>query len=344
VANALAAIAACRSAGISAKDIARGLAAFAPGADNPGRASVFQAKSSPVIVDYGHNAAALEATGRLVHEVWPGQPVAAVTLPGDRRDDLLVATAEAIARWFPTVVLYEDSDRRGRRSGEMLTLIGNALQAARPGIVCRAAENPADALRTALELADNGPVLFVYEKLPLAMDALAAVGAQPCPDDRRTSTASRDRQPTTMGTGPTDAADAAEAAVATATAVVAGAAEAAEAAVADAAAVVAGAAAAAITDAADAALVRPRLAPNRPAALAARPAPAHPATVQPTPVQPTPVQPIPVQPMPVQPTPAHPAPAAAPAPAPAQVAPPAATQDTGRDDAQAHDALADYCM
>ncbi len=349
VANALAAIAACRSAGISAKDIARGLAAFAPGADNPGRASVFQADSSPVIVDYGHNAAALEATGRLVHEVWPGQPVAAVTLPGDRRDDLLVATAEAIARWFPAVVLYEDSDRRGRRSGEMLTLIGTALQAARPGIVCRAAENPADALRTALELADGGPVLFVYEKLPLAMDALAAVGAQPCSDDRRTSTASRDRQPTTMGTGPTDAADAAEAAVATATAVVAGAAEAAEAAVADAAAVVAGAAAAAITDAADAALVRPRFAPDQPAALAAQPAPAQPAPAQPATVQPATVQPIPVQPTQAHPAPAPaaapaPAPAAAPAPAPAQVAPPAATKVAGRDDAQAHDASADYCM
>ena len=36
VANALAAVAACRAAGISAKDIARGLAAFVPGADNPG--------------------------------------------------------------------------------------------------------------------------------------------------------------------------------------------------------------------------------------------------------------------------------------------------------------------
>jgi cyanophycin synthetase len=261
VANALAAVAACRAAGVSVKDIARGLAAFLPAADNPGRGSMFRVGTSSIIVDYGHNAAALEATGRLVHDVWPGRAVAAVTLPGDRRDDLLVASAAAIARWFPAVVLYEDSDKRGREAGEMLTFIESALSAARPGIVCRTAENPADALRAALELAGDAPVLFIYEKLALALDALAAVGADPWSEDRRPAVQDSTSRP--VGTGPTDSADAAQAAVASATAVVAGAAEVAEAAVADAAAVVASAAAAAITDAADAALVRPRTAPEK---------------------------------------------------------------------------------
>jgi cyanophycin synthetase len=264
VANALAAVAACRAAGVSVKDIARGLSAFRPAADNPGRASMFRVGTSPVIVDYGHNAAALDATGRLVHDVWPGRAVAAVTLPGDRRDDLLVASAAAIGRWFPAVVLYEDSDKRGRETGEMLSLIGSALSDARPGVTCRTAENPADALRAALELAGGAPVLFIYEKLALAMDALAAVGAEPWPEERRPAVANISNQP--RGTGPTDSADAAQAAVASATAVVAGAAEAAEAAVADAAAVVASAAGAAITDAADAALVRPRTAADEGAA------------------------------------------------------------------------------
>ena len=51
---------------LSAKDIARGLAAFAPADANPGRGNIYRAGTSPVIVDYGHNAAALEATGRLI--------------------------------------------------------------------------------------------------------------------------------------------------------------------------------------------------------------------------------------------------------------------------------------
>jgi cyanophycin synthetase len=234
VANALAAVAAARAARVSAADIRRGLAAFSPDADNPGRGTVFRAGSSPVIVDYGHNAAALHATGCFVREAWGGAAVAAVTLPGDRRDDLLAQTAEAIATWFGTVVLYEDSDKRGRPAGQVQELIGSALRSARPGIRCSVAENPADALRAALELAAGEPVLFLYEKLTLARDALAAVGAAPWPEVNRTAL------------GPAAAAEAAAADAA---------------AVADAAeAVVASAAALAITDAADAALARARAA------------------------------------------------------------------------------------
>jgi cyanophycin synthetase len=182
VANALAAVAACRALGVTAKDIARGLAAFDPAARNPGRSSFFRAGASPVVVDYGHNTAALEATGRFLREVFGAAPVAALTLPGDRQDDLLVQTAHAAAAWFGPVVLYEDSDKRGRKTGEMITLIDAALRAAQPGITIQHAENPADALRAALRLAGGGPVLFVYEKLALARDALAAVGAEPWPE------------------------------------------------------------------------------------------------------------------------------------------------------------------
>ena len=64
VANALAAVAACRGLGVSVKDIRRGLTTFGPGESNPGRGNVYLVAGSPVIVDYGHNAAALDAMGR----------------------------------------------------------------------------------------------------------------------------------------------------------------------------------------------------------------------------------------------------------------------------------------
>jgi cyanophycin synthetase len=182
VANALAAAAACRAAGISVKDIRNALITFTPEEANPGRTNIYQAGGSPVIVDYGHNAAALEATGQFIADTWDGEPAAAVTLPGDRRDDLLVQTAEVIAARFGKVVLYEDCDKRGREPGAMTDLIGTVLRKTRPAIRCEEAENPADALRAALADAGGGPVLFVYEKLEMALDALAAVGAQPWPE------------------------------------------------------------------------------------------------------------------------------------------------------------------
>jgi cyanophycin synthetase len=204
VANALAAVAACRAAGVSAKDIRRALATFTPVQANPGRGNLYRAGDAPVIVDYGHNAAALNATGAMIAGIWgaaprgaatpawrgrhPAEPAsrpaaaAAVTLPGDRRDDLLAETAEAIAAWFGAVVIYEDSDKRGRQPGEMQQLISAALRRARPDITCQFADTAEQALRTAVALAAGAPTLFLYEKLATAQAALAAIGAAAWPD------------------------------------------------------------------------------------------------------------------------------------------------------------------
>ncbi|MGN6792309.1 MAG: glutamate ligase domain-containing protein, partial [Streptosporangiaceae bacterium] len=136
-----------------------------------------------VLVDYGHNAAALHATGQMVASVWDGEPVAAITLPGDRREDLITESAEAVASWFGTVVVYEDQDRRGRAPGEMRDLIATAMRNIRPEVHVTFADGPADALRSAVELAAGAPVLFLYEKLDPALAALEALGATPWPEE-----------------------------------------------------------------------------------------------------------------------------------------------------------------
>ena len=191
VANALAAAAACRALGVTVKDIRAALASFAPVQANPGRGNVYAVATGPdatmaagpVLLDYGHNAAALHATGQMVASVWGSEPVAAITLPGDRRDDLIAESAQAIATWFGKVVIYEDQDQRGRTPGEMRELIASAMRKARPDIHIAHAEGPQHALRAAVELAAGGPVLLVYEKLALALFALDALGATPWPED-----------------------------------------------------------------------------------------------------------------------------------------------------------------
>jgi hypothetical protein len=153
---------------------------------------VYLAAGGPVIVDYGHNAAALNATGRMISHVWGGHPTAAVTLPGDRRDDLIIRTAEVIAAWFGRVIVYEDADRRGRAPGEMTNIITTAMRRARPDISCAAADGPREALRAAVADAAGQPVLFLYEKLTLAREALDAIGARPWPAAPADSLASPD--------------------------------------------------------------------------------------------------------------------------------------------------------
>lgn len=179
IANALAAVAACRAMGTAVKDIRAGLAGFTPADANPGRGNLYSAGSGPVLVDYGHNAAALHATGELVAGAWDGDPVAAITLPGDRRDDLIAESAQAVATWFGRVVIYEDTDLRGRAPGEMRDLVAAAMRAARPDIDLRHADGAEAALRAAVTLAGGGPVLFIFEKLAEAREALAAIGATP---------------------------------------------------------------------------------------------------------------------------------------------------------------------
>ncbi len=191
VANALAAVAACRAIGVTVKDIREALGTFTPAAVNPGRGNVYAvtagpaatAAAGPVLVDYGHNAAALHATGQMVASVWEGEPVAAITLPGDRRDDLVAESAQAVASWFGTVVVYEDTDLRGRAPGEMRKLIAAAMRAIRPGVHVTFADGPDEALRGAVALAAGAPVLFLYEKLDLAQAALDALGATPWPEE-----------------------------------------------------------------------------------------------------------------------------------------------------------------
>ncbi len=201
VANALAAAAACRALGVTIKDILRGLATFNPAKDNPGRGNVYRLGRTPVIVDYAHNPAAVAAMGRLVRDVWgPARAagaVAAITLPGDRCDDLVAETAAAVADAFGHVVVYEDQDKRGREPGDMTALITDALERARPAIRYHVTDGPEAALTTALRLVPPGhPVLLLYEKLGPVRALLAELGAKPswtvaapAPADRLTTLA-----------------------------------------------------------------------------------------------------------------------------------------------------------
>jgi cyanophycin synthetase len=87
-------------------------------------------------------------------------------------------TAREVARCFDRVVVYEDEDLRGRRSGEMTRLIIEGLTDARPDVRIRTAGDLKDAVGMALSLATPGePLLLLYEKLQPVGDLLQTLGA-----------------------------------------------------------------------------------------------------------------------------------------------------------------------
>ncbi|TYK43538.1 cyanophycin synthetase [Actinomadura decatromicini] len=180
VADALAAVAAVRALDVPVDVVARALRTFDPHTRNPGRGCVYQVGENPVLVDYAHNPAAVAAVGALVARRWRGGGVAAVTLPGDRSDELVGETARALAATFGRVVVYEDEDLRGRRSGEMTRLIVQGLREARPDVRAHPAGDLKGAVASALDIAAPGePVLLLYEKLQPVLELLETLGAEP---------------------------------------------------------------------------------------------------------------------------------------------------------------------
>jgi cyanophycin synthetase len=180
IANALAAAAAARALGVPVEVVARALRSFDPHTRNPGRGCVYQVGANPVLVDYAHNPAAVGAMGAFVERCWGGVGVAAVTLPGDRSDELVSETARALAGSFGRVVVYEDEDLRGRRSGEMTRLIVQGLREVRPDVRHHPAGDLKGALTSALDMAAPGePVLLLYEKLQPVTELLETLGAEP---------------------------------------------------------------------------------------------------------------------------------------------------------------------
>lgn len=181
VANALAATAAARVLGVATARVADRLRSFT---DNPGRGTLLRVGGVDVLVDYAHNPAAIRAIGDLVERVWgASRAVAAVTLPGDRRDDLLRESAREVGVRFDRVVLYEDSDRRGRAPGEVPALLHDELIATSPSTTCTVVRTVDEAVPAALAMARPGDVLLLlYEKIEPVLSILHTLGAQTVTD------------------------------------------------------------------------------------------------------------------------------------------------------------------
>src|SRR5579864_2117652 len=131
VENVLAAAAAAWALQLPFDNVRAALASFQADMDQvPGRFNLLQINGATVLVDFGHNASALEALAETL-ELFPQTRRAVVfSADGDRRDDAIVRQAAIIGRAFDRVILYEeDVRRRGRAEGEIIKLVQQGLAA-----------------------------------------------------------------------------------------------------------------------------------------------------------------------------------------------------------------------
>ncbi len=130
----------------------------------PGRANVFNEHPFKVILDYGHNAHAVDAMCQLALRLEvTGRRLVVLAGPGDRRDEDLVEIARAAAGKFDHYICRRDDGLRGRDGDEVPRIIASALRDA--GVPDDRIEQIPDeqaAVDAALRMARAGDLVLVF--------------------------------------------------------------------------------------------------------------------------------------------------------------------------------------
>ncbi|CAN5731588.1 cyanophycin synthetase [soil metagenome] len=126
--NILAAIATAYVQGVRYDTIRAGLLTFFPSpAMTPGRLNMLRIGDARVLIDYAHNAAAVEGLLDMVLRIPARRRIGVIGAPGDRRDQDIVEVGRLAAR-LDRVVVKEDRDLRDRATGETCALIIQGLK------------------------------------------------------------------------------------------------------------------------------------------------------------------------------------------------------------------------
>jgi cyanophycin synthetase len=129
VQNAMFAAAMAFSMGLKLEDIRHGLRTFdTTFFQAPGRMNIYDEHPFKVILDYGHNPAAVEAMCDLVGRLEvSGRRIVVLAAPGDRRDEDIRDIGRIAAGRFDRYICRRDDGLRGRKPDEVPNLLREAL-------------------------------------------------------------------------------------------------------------------------------------------------------------------------------------------------------------------------
>ena len=163
VANALAAIAMALAHGVPILTIRSAMTGFRSTFEqNPGRLNVHDAHGFRVIIDYAHNAAGLEALGKVIRGLSHRykRTIGVVSMAGDRRDEDIRGLGCIAANLFDELIFREDPSTRGRPRGEVMRLLREgALEAGRSDEHIHLVAGEAASLAAALQMGRPGDLI-----------------------------------------------------------------------------------------------------------------------------------------------------------------------------------------
>ena len=165
VQNAMFAAAMAFSMGLKLEDIRHGLRTFdTTFFQAPGRMNIYDEHPFKVILDYGHNPAAVEVMCQLVERLEvTGRRIVVLAAPGDRRDEDIADIGRIAAGYFERYILRRDDHLRGRQPDEVPHLLRDALLGAGvPAEQILVIPDEQAATDTALREAQPGDLLLIF--------------------------------------------------------------------------------------------------------------------------------------------------------------------------------------
>jgi cyanophycin synthetase len=188
VANALAATAMTYAIGVPVETIRQALRTFSTSFfQTPGRLNIYDGHPFRVLMDYGHNPAALEQMADLVAKLRPRHPriIGTIGGPGDRRDQDLRRLGQLAAGMFDELVIKQDNNLRGRPPGESARLLEEgAREAGLPADKITTILSEIEAVRYILSQGQPGDLLVIFADLVTPVwKEIIYWGQEPATDD-----------------------------------------------------------------------------------------------------------------------------------------------------------------
>jgi cyanophycin synthetase len=165
VQNAMFAAVMAYAMGVKIENIRQGLRTFDTSYFQvPGRTNVYDELPFKVIVDYGHNPAAVQAMADFCQRLeCSGKRVCVLSGPGDRRDEDIRAIARVAGKVFDRIILRRDDDLRGRGSDEIPRMMEAELLASGfPRENLEVIPDEQTAIDAALRSAKRGDLLLLF--------------------------------------------------------------------------------------------------------------------------------------------------------------------------------------
>jgi cyanophycin synthetase len=165
VQNAMFAAAMAFSLGLKLDAIRQGLRTFdSTFYQAPGRMNVFNEHPFKVLFDYGHNAHAVAMLADLAQRLdVTGRRIVVLAGPGDRRDQDLIAIADAVAGRFEHYICRRDDALRSRAPDEVPRIQAQALRAAGvPDSAISIIPDEQAAIDAALRMGEPGDLVLIF--------------------------------------------------------------------------------------------------------------------------------------------------------------------------------------